>query len=450
MVSSPVSAGCLAAFGCFSFERHLSFGSSCRSCHPSSSLVECRPSDLNFIMPAQVDCSSSLVAFFPPTIYQSVGSSSVLPELLQSLNKDSLSTVQFLRNGAVRVTFKSSLDCARVVSSGIRFRDVPLRVMSADTRSRLVYLRNCPAEVPDNVVKRFFSSFGEVHSVSRSCHQTFPGLFDGNRVVKVTLTKDVPGIVSVNGHQCRVWYRRQPAFCAICRKLGHRSKSCPLNGLCRRCRRPSHHARECTNAWIPAAGTAPETRGSAANPPGSASASAAAPADPVVPPHRPASVDVTTPVADPPVPADASAVDETEMLDGEYVPSTDDDSKRRRRTVSSAVPSVLVGMDTSDVEVPGHKQFKTFRGVWEDVVSWEELRSRKSRYRVVVTPHEPSSTPSLFPSQSISASSPTPVPPASPVPSTFSSNGSVVDSVPTPTPERPRASSYAFNKPRLW
>ena len=171
------------------------------------------------------------------------------------------------------------------------------------------------------------------------------------------------------------------------------------------------------------------------------------------------------------------------MLDGEYVPFTDEDSnpssmdavaassdddvvlvvssastlgyprrrrKRRRRTVSSAVPCVLVDMDTSEVEVPGHKQFKTFRGVWEDVVSWEELRSRKSRYRVVVTPHEPSSTPSLSPSQSISASFATPVPPASPFPSTFSSNGSVVDSVPTPTPERPRASSYAFNKPRLW
>ena len=244
-----------------------------------------------------------------------------------------------------------------------------------------------------------------------------------------------------------------------------------------------HHARECTNAWIPATGTAPETRGSAANPPGSASASAAAPADPVVPPHRPASVDVPTPVADPLDPSDASAVGEAEMADGEYVPSTDDDSdpssmdavaasgddevvlavssastsgsprrrrKRRRRTVSSAVPSVLVDMDTSEVEVPGHKQFKTFRGVWEDVVSWEELRSRKSRYRVVVTPHEPSSTPSLFPSQSISASSPTPVPPASPVPSTFSSNGSVVDSVPTPTPERPHAAPYASNRPRYW
>ena len=426
-------------------------------------------------MPAQLDCSCSLVAFFPPAIYQSVGSSAVLPELLQSVSKDSLSTVQFLRNGAVRVTFKSSLDCSRVLSSGISFRDVPLRVVSADTRSRLVYLRDCPAEVPDDVVKQFFSTFGEVHSVSRSCHQAFPDVHDGNRVIKITLTKDVPGVVSVHGNECRVWYRRQPASCAICRKLGHRSRSCPLNGLCRRCRRPGHHARECTNAWSSAAGAAPVSRGSAANPSGPAPASAAAPADPAVTSHRSASSGAV-----PPDPVDASAVRDAAMTDGEYVPSTDEDSdpssmdavaasgddevvltaspptssssprrrrKRRRRAVSSAVPSVLVDMDTSEVEVPGHKQFKTFRGVWEDKVSWEELRARKPRYRVTVTPPEPSSTPSPSPSPSLSASLPTPVPPASPIPSTFSSNGSVVDSVPTPTPVRPRgASSYLYTR----
>ena len=74
-------------------------------------------------------------------------------------------------------------------------------------------------------------------------------------------------------------------------------------------------------------------------------------------------------------------------------------------------------MDTSEVEVSVHKQFKTFRGVWEDVVSWEELRARKSRYRVVVTPPEPSSTPTPSPSPSLSVTLPTPVPPVSPVPS---------------------------------
>ena len=117
-------------------------------------------------MPVQIDCRTSLVAFLPLTIYQSVSSSAVLPELLQSLNMDSISTVQFLWNGAVRITFKTSLDCDPVVSSGIHFRDVPLRVVSVDSKSRLVHLHDCPAKVPDDMVKRFFSSFGEVHSVS--------------------------------------------------------------------------------------------------------------------------------------------------------------------------------------------------------------------------------------------------------------------------------------------
>ena len=180
------------------------------------------------------------------------------------------------------------------------------------------------------------------------------------------------------------------------------------------------------------------------------------------------------------VPGGAPAGQDAEMSDKEYVPSSDEDSdassmdavpasgddevvlavspsspsdsprrrhKRRCRTVSSAVTPMRVDMETSEVEDPRHSLFKTFRGVWEDKVSWEEVRSVKPRYRVVVTPQEP---PVLFPSQSFSASASTPVPPASPVPSTFSSNGSVVDSVPTPTPVRPRAAPYQYPKPRPW
>ena len=466
---SPVTAGCLAVSGFGG--HHLSFMVSCRSWSPRKQSVKPRPSRLNLICLPIL----TVVVVWWRSSRQLYTSQLVRQWFCRSCCSLSPRTVQFLRNGAVRVTFKSSLDCSRVLSSGISFRDVPLPVVSADTRSRLVYLRDCPAEVPDDVVKQFFSTFGEVHSISRSCHQAFPDVHDGNRVIKITLTKDVPGVVSVHGNECRMWYRRQPASLAICRKLGHRSRSCPLNGLCRRCRRPGHHARECTNAWSSAAGPAP-FRGSAANPSRPASASAAAPADPVVPPYRPASSDAV-----PSDPVDASAVQDDEMTDEEYVPSMDVDSdpasmnavaasgddevvltalpptssssprrrcKRRRRAVSSAVPCVLVDMDTSEVEVPGHKQFKTFLGVWDDVVSWEELRAKKPRYRVTVTPPEPSPPPPS-PSPSLSASLPTPVPPASPIPSTFSSNGSVVDSVPTPTPGRPRAAPpYHFNRPQ--
>ena len=170
-----------------------------------------------------------------------------------------------------------------------------------------------------------------------------------------------------------------------------------------------------------------ETRDSAANPPGSASASAAADAVPDPPPRCSASAGATVPVADPHNPGDAPAGQDAEMSDEEYIPSSDEDSvgssmdtvpasgarddevvlavsssstsdsprrrpECRRRTVSSAVTPELYDMDTSAEEVPGHKQFKTFRGVWEDRVSWEEVRSKKSRYRVVLTPQEPSST----------------------------------------------------------
>ena len=411
-------------------------------------------------MPPQLDCSSSCVAFFPPAIYQSAGSSTVLPELLQSVDKDSVAAVQFLRNGAVRITFKSAHVCDRVVSAGIRFRDVPLRVVSVDARSRLVYLRDCPAEVPDDVVKRFFLSFGEVHSVSRSSHQAFPGIFDGNRVIKASLIKDVPGIVSIAGFECRVWYRRQPASCAICRKLGHRSRACPLNGLCRQCHHPGHHARACTNAWAPAApaSAVSSTPASVAVPPGPPPAPAAVSADAVDSPPPPApavvvaSADVS--VASPPGSVAASAAEGSEMSDADYLPQSgveSDDSasmddvaasgddevvaaaplsslsdsprsrrKRRRRTVSPAVPE-LVDMDTSVEEVPGHSYFRTFRGVWDDRFSWELYRSRKPRYKRVATPkpEPPPSSPSLFPSQDLSASSSTPVPPATPVPSCF-------------------------------
>ena len=273
------------------------------------------PALLGLNIPPQVDCSASLVAFFPPEIYNFVGSSAVLPELLQSLDQRALSTVQFLQNGAVRVTFKTRLECERVVSARIQFRGNPLRVVSADARSRIIHLRDCPAEVPDDVVHRFFASFGEVHAISRGCHQAFPGPHDGNRTIMMTITKDVPGLVTVAGFECRVWHRRQPAFCAICRKLGHRSWACPLNGLCRRCRRPGHHARDGSSAWAPAANAVP----GAARPPRPAEASAEAAADDVVPSRSAPDVDPVPP-SGPPNPVDASAVQEAEMSDGEYVP----------------------------------------------------------------------------------------------------------------------------------
>ena len=194
-----------------------------------------------------IQCPNNLVAFFPASFYRSCGMSTVVTGLLYSVDRDKLSAVQFLRNGAVRLTYKSSEDCESAVSYGIQYGDVPLHVVAMESKSRLVYLCDCPVEVLDSAVSGFFPSYGEIHSITHSECQGMPGLRDGTRVVKITLTKDIPGSVRVAGFDCRVWCRRQPPSCAICKKLGHYSEPCQLNGVCRHCFRPGHVARECRN-----------------------------------------------------------------------------------------------------------------------------------------------------------------------------------------------------------
>ena len=80
-----------------------------------------------------------------------------------------------------------------------------------------------------------------------SSHSVLPALFGGSRVVTMSLLKDTPPSGLVAGFEVRVWYRRQPRLCPIWGAPGHRPRQCPLNGLCRRCRR----AGRVGVAWTP-------------------------------------------------------------------------------------------------------------------------------------------------------------------------------------------------------
>lgn len=192
-----------------------------------------------------VGCASTLVVQFPDEVYRSSGESVVLPELLKSVDVPKVRCVQFVRNGLVRVTFDDTVCSDAALSSGIVFRGTRLPASYVSARSRLVYVRDLPAEVPESFVQNALSSYGTVHGVSAMEHSGYPGLLNGTRLVKVTLEKDVPSSLSICGFDVRVWYRGQPQACIICRSYRHRVKECPLNGLCRRCHKPGHEAREC-------------------------------------------------------------------------------------------------------------------------------------------------------------------------------------------------------------
>ena len=203
-----------------------------------------------FAMSAVVQCPRTLAVHFPSTVYRSAGSAQVLPDLAKSLDIAYVQCIQFVPNGIVRVTFKESAQCDAALASGVSFRGSKLRVSPVDARTRLVYVRDLPAEVPDEPVCVFLRQYGVVHSLSPQFHPGLPGVKNGTRVAKVTLLKDLPTSVRIAGFDVRLWYQGQPQPCPVCRQFGHRVRDCPLNGLCRRCRLPGHVARECSSREV--------------------------------------------------------------------------------------------------------------------------------------------------------------------------------------------------------
>ena len=203
-----------------------------------------------FAMSAVVQCPRTLAVHFPSTVYRSAGSAQVLPDLAKSLDIAYVQCIQSVPNGIVRVTFKESAQCDAALASGVSFRGSKLSVSPVDARTRLVYVRDLPAEVPDEPVCVFLRQYGVVHSLSPQFHPGLPGVKNGTRVAKVTLLKDLPTSVRIAGFDVRLWYQGQPQPCPVCCQFGHRVRDCPLNGLCRRCRQPGHMARECSSRRV--------------------------------------------------------------------------------------------------------------------------------------------------------------------------------------------------------
>ena len=213
-------------------------------------------------MAAVLQCSRTLAVHFPSEIYRSTGASQVLPELVKSLDMPNVRAVQFMRNGVVPVTYEEPAQCDAALASGISFRGASLRVAPVDSRTRLVYVRDLPVEVPDDGLIVYLRAFGVVHSCVMQTYPRLPQVATGTRVVKVTLTKDLPSSARISGFDVRFWYQGQPQACPVCRSYGHRVKDCPFNGLCRRCSQPGHMARECSfrrsSASTPAASSVPD------------------------------------------------------------------------------------------------------------------------------------------------------------------------------------------------
>ena len=355
-----------------------------------------------------VQCSRTLAAHFPPAVYRSVGASKVLPELAKSLDIANVQCIQFVPNGVVRVTFKESAQCDAALASGVKFRGSSLRVTPVDARTRLVYLRDLPVEVPDEPVRAFFRKFGVLHSLSPQFHPGWPDVKNGTRVAKVTLLKDLPSSVRIAGYDARLWYQGQPQSCPVCRQFGHRVRDCPLNGLCRRCHQPGHMARECTS-------------------------------------RRPTSVP-SDPVADQSVADDSAAGVDASMSDGDdpdYVPSSASELDSGDEKVLRLVPTSVLSSQARKRSAPSDESSVDLR---DNELSPPSTIPGTPEFASAVVVADPETAPVVsVPVSGTPESASAVVPPADPVPGTPESASAVVPFVPSPKPrtKKPRSSEVA-------
>ena len=107
-----------------------------------------------------------------------------------------------------------------------------------------VYVCDLPVELSNDSVQSAFSTYGEVYSVRHDFFKDFPDLQNGTHLILMSISNSIPSSLNVLGFVCRAWHPGQPVYCTICKESGHPPRTCPLSGLCRRCKQPGHVARE--------------------------------------------------------------------------------------------------------------------------------------------------------------------------------------------------------------
>ena len=262
-----------------------------------------------------VDRPLTLIAFLPDDLHKKVKHEDLVSKLMVKLSTDDVQCIQFMPNGYVRITFTSMEARSEALLSGIFCDSLRLRVFEAQPAVFNVYIHHLPFEVSDRALEEVFCDYGVIHNVTE---QTYPdsSIFNGTRIVKMSITSPIPANLRVLRFPCRVFYKNQPMSCYICKK-SHRAAECPLRDVCRRCRLPGHFARDCTN-----------------DPAASPSAHAAPPPAPAAPPPA-----LAAPPSAPVAPSSAPVPSDDDPDDPDYIPDEAEMSSVASDWVDEELPS---------------------------------------------------------------------------------------------------------------
>ena len=89
--------------------------------------------------------------------------------------------------GRVRITRHDRAFSEELLSNDLFSEDRKIPVTPAGVHTVTVYVRDLPFELSDESVKCGFSVYGDVYSVRHACYKEFPDLYNGNRLLLMSM-----------------------------------------------------------------------------------------------------------------------------------------------------------------------------------------------------------------------------------------------------------------------
>lgn len=136
----------------------------------------------------------------------------------------------------------------QLLTKGIYLKGTFCYLTEAQPKHKVITVSNLPFEMGDDLIKDFFSHYGEVRGLIRNVDKY--GIETGDRRLLMVLSHHIPSRVSLDPFRAQVRYLGQPCCCFNFNWLGHKDRNCPLKDDCGRCGSRSHYMFACEEDFV--------------------------------------------------------------------------------------------------------------------------------------------------------------------------------------------------------
>ena len=178
-------------------------------------------------------------------------------DLKKALDKETKranpTVIQDLGAGQFLLELETKEQAEEFINGGLDFNEIHVECRPPNGYYVNVSILGLRAYVDDKAVLSVLEEFGEIKSkvirLKYKSNHGFAGIKNGNRLVKMVLTKpSIPYSLCIDGEWCRILHNDQQHVCSNCHALGHSHRKCP-EITCHICGEKGHLSYDCTQEF---------------------------------------------------------------------------------------------------------------------------------------------------------------------------------------------------------